>query len=63
MMPAVRFAKRIGPVRDRSLDANGVGARSISTVQSTFAQLGRARVHLDTPRAGTEAFRGRRLIS
>jgi hypothetical protein len=51
MMAAVRFAKRIGPARD----ANGVGGHSIGVVQSTFAQLGRARVHLK-PRAHTEAF-------
>jgi len=44
-MAAVRFAKRIGPARDRPLDANGVGGHSICVVQSTFAQLGRARVH------------------
>jgi hypothetical protein len=57
MMGAVRFAKRIGPARDRPLDANGVGGHSIGVVQTTFAQLGHARVHLDTPRADTEAFR------
>ena len=58
MMAAVRFAKRMGLARDRPLDANGVGGHSIGAVQSTFAQLGRARVHLE-PRAHTEAFRAR----
>ena len=57
MMAAVRFAKRMGLARDRPLDANGVGGHSIGAVQSTFAQLGRARVHCDTPRADGEAFR------
>jgi hypothetical protein len=57
MTAAVRFAKPTGPVPDHPLDANGVGGHSIGAVQSTFAQLGRARVHLDTPRADTEAFR------
>jgi hypothetical protein len=37
MMAAVRFAKRIGPARDRPLDANGVGGHSIGVAQSTFA--------------------------
>ena len=47
MMGAVRFAKRIGPARDRPLDAKGVGVHSIGLVQSTFAQLGRARAQLE----------------
>ena len=58
MMAAMRFAKRIGPARDRPLDANGLGGHSIGVVKSTFAQLGRARVHLE-PRAHTEAFHAR----
>ena len=58
MKAAVRFAKRIGPARDRPLDANGLGGHSIGVVKSTFAQLGRARVHLE-PRAHTEAFHAR----
>jgi len=58
MMAAVRFAKRMGLARDRPLDANGVGGHSIGAVQSTFAQLGRARVHLE-PRAHTGAFHAR----
>jgi hypothetical protein len=40
MMAIVRFAKRIGSIRDR--DANGVGGHSIGAVQSTFAHVGRA---------------------
>jgi hypothetical protein len=59
MSAAVCFGRRIGPVPDHPLDANGVGGHSIGAVQSTFAQLGRARVHLDTPRADTEAFGAR----
>ena len=59
MMAVVRFTKRIGPVRDRPLDANAVGGHSIGAVQSAFTQLGRARAHLDTPRADAEAFRAR----
>jgi hypothetical protein len=47
MMGAVRFAKRIGRARDRPLDAKGVGVHSIGLVQSTFAQLGRARAQLE----------------
>jgi hypothetical protein len=59
MRAIVRFAKRIGPVRQRLLDANGVGGHSIGEGQSTFAPVGRARVHLDAPRVDTEAFRNR----
>ena len=59
MMAAVRFAKRIGPARDRPLDANGVGGHSIAAVQSAFARLGRARAHFHMPRADAEAFRVR----
>jgi hypothetical protein len=58
-MAVVRFAKRIGPAPDRPLDADGFGGHTIGAVQSTFARLGRARVHLDAPRADTEALRAR----
>jgi hypothetical protein len=57
-MGAMRFAKRIGPARDRPLDANGVGGHSIGVVQSTFAQLGRARAHLE-PRVDAGTFHAR----
>jgi len=60
-MAAMRFAKRIDPAPGRPLDADGFGGHTSGAVQSTLARLGRARIHLDTPRADTEAFLARKL--
>jgi hypothetical protein len=60
-MAALRFAKRIDPAPDRPLDADAFGAHTSGAVRSAFVRLGRAGVHLDTPRADTEALLARKL--
>lgn len=42
-MAVVRFAKRIGPVRDGLLDANGVGGHSIGALPGVGALSGHVR--------------------
>ena len=60
MMATVRFAKRIGPVRDRPLDANGVGGHSIGARRKARSPSWAARGCISTRRAAdTEAFHAR----